>query len=117
MVVLASPAVHSNLVVVEDAAAVDLLELAVHLLAVELAPVGSPLTGLDGRISKIGYDLMNRCKEEDIFKHLSRSKKLKKFKINRISYLLCDDASFVFVAGGPSPSSAIKLRYSSSIFA
>ena len=64
MVDLASPVVHSNLEAVEYAAAVDLLEPGVHLLAVELGPVGSPLTDLDGRISKIGYDLMNRCKEK-----------------------------------------------------
>ena len=72
MVELASPVVHSNLEAVEYAAAVDLLEPGVHLLAVELGPVGSPLTDLDGRISKIGYDLMNRCKEKNIFIHLSR---------------------------------------------
>lgn len=67
MVELASPAVHSNLGAVEYEVAVDLSELVVRLLAVELVPVGSPLTDLDARISKIGYDLMSRCNKEDIF--------------------------------------------------
>lgn len=72
MVELASPVDHSNLEAEEYAAAVGLSELGVYLLTVELEPVGSPSTNLDGRISKIGYDLMNRCNEEDIFNYLSR---------------------------------------------
>lgn len=117
MAALASAAVHSSLVAVACVAVVAASEL--DLVLAEL-----PSLVLDDQILKIGCDLLEHySKNLFINKHFPSTFFVKKFTFEfQIFYLFCDDCvpsvSLPFGAGGgPSPSSAIKLRYSSSIFA